>query len=324
MHRSRESIRWSVHWIAAITSLLIACGAPQSVGDDTVLLPAQPMRLRVPDGADPLLTAALPPDASLDVAYELAWRAAIDAGDMPFHPADALAGEELAGFVRYFTWQQSLLEGDVHHVAFVVVDEWTPSRIEQFTRFFVGMPARTPVRTGAPRFHIVSRYPVPFAVEYLFGNQWWGSLESELYVTLADAPIDPATAPATAQLVRSVLQNWGLSVPDDRRAVHALDSIRLLLPVPPPGEQWRPRGTFVALGLLLGDALMAEDSGLAWVAAEQSLATTFAVAVDGDPRLLLRPIDFALEAWGSPNLSPFADYADLANQRVAEAREAIH
>lgn len=296
-----------------------ACGGGRSLPDPLEhVAPATPTRLVVSERAADIDDFVAPDSTSLRVVSEALWVYLTERGFAPFDPSAALADSPIRGFASYLTWQERFLEGDVHHVAFVVTEEWTPARTRAFVDFFGPMPAMTPVQAGAPRFHFVSRYPVPPAAQYVFSNEWYGSLESRLATELRDAPADPADAPVFAQRVRLVFRQWGIEIPEGRGAIEILDAARAALPPAIEPDGWRPHGTLMALGLLLGDELRRELGNLEWTEGQAGLATLYALSVSDAPDAILRPIDFALQAWGAANPAPFAAYRELVSTRVAE------
>lgn len=313
-------MRHAAHALAFLLALILAaCGGSRALPDPLEhVVPATPSRLVVSDRAATIDDFVAPESASLRVVTEALWVYLTDRGFAPFDPSAALADSPIRGFASYLTWQEPFIEGDVHHVAFVVTEEWTLARTRAFVDFFVPMPAMTPVQAGAPRFHFVSRYPVPPAAQYVFGNAWYGSLESRLITEFRDAPEDPAQAPVFAQRIRLVFRQWGIEIPEGRGAIEILDAARAALPAPVEPDGWRPHGTLMAFGLLLGDELSRQLGNLEWTEGQAGLATLYALSVTGAPDAILRPIDFALQTWGAANLTPFAAYRELVAGRVAE------
>lgn len=304
-----------------LIALLAGCGGIP--GTPARVAPATPVPLLAADEGDPLEGLDLPDSDALDVRAAAVWEHLAHRGVVPYDPSAVLRGSDVADFVRYLTWQETRIEGDVHHVVFVTDGRWDPARVDAFVRFFAAMPARTPARAGAPRFHFVPAQQLPQAIDWLFGGQWYGSLESELLAVLAELPADASRAGEATSRVRETFARWGIVVPPNDGALPGLDALVAMLPAPlDPDDPWIPRGILVGAGLLLGDALAAGDPGLAWIGADEGLATVFALSVDGDVSTMLRPIDYALLTWRGTNPAPFTAYAELARRRVDEARRA--
>lgn len=304
-----------------LLALLAACGGSRvSTRASTFLLPVEPTRFHVSDRAFQLDSFVAPNDGSLRLVTEALWRHLLDAGLTPFDPAAALAGSEVNGFAQYVTWQERFIDGDVHHVAFVVVDPWTEENTHNFVQFFGAMPAHTPARAGAPYFHIVSRYPVPQAARWLFSNQWYGSLESRLFSELETSEHDVAAVADLASRLRAILADWDLRLSDGEGVFSELDQLLALLPPPESETGWRPDGILLSFGVLLGEALRTEHNGVEWTDGSAALATLYALTVDGPETGLLRPLDFALHTWGAANPTPFAAYRELVESRIDELR----
>jgi hypothetical protein len=155
--------------------------------------------------------------------------------------------------------------------------------------------------------------PLPFALEYLYGSNWWGPLERELYRAFADPSLDPTSPPPFIEAAEAVLERFGVSMRGDRFAT--LDELLASLPRPEDlGTTYQPVATIVAIGLMMGDDLESRYSRLRWVPGEALMARYFALRVSEDEAI--RPIDFVMEAYREPLDHPIRGYAELVSLRA--------
>ncbi len=200
----------------------------------------------------------------------------------------------------------------------MTVGPWTVDRSDRFVRAFYAMPVSVPEDVGVPTFHFVGSHDPPFGVQWIFSGTWYGALEAEALDAFAQLDPAPNAAADWVDASRDVLARYGVVLADDGRVLERLDALLAVLPEAESGSAWVPIGTLTALGVLLGDAVIAarEPTDLQWVAAEPSLATLLAIGHTTHDDVLLRPIDFALDAWRGAIAAPFTGYAVLVDDRL--------
>ena len=64
------------------------------------------------------------------------------------------------------------------------------------------------------------------------------------------APADPSAVEEFTQRIRLVYRQWGITIPEGRGGIEALDAARNALPPPPAVDGWRPHATLIGFGLL--------------------------------------------------------------------------
>ena len=181
---------------------------------------------------------------------------------------------------------------------------------------------RVPGTPGA-LVHFDTDEPLPFALEYRFANTWHGQLESQLYGSLSQSADTPGPN-AFIERSRAALSAFGLTLDDPRvEVVDELDRLLRALPRPQDGVARTadvPQATLLAIGLLLGEQLVAQVRGTEWLAGDTAEAKFYGVAVSGLPNTVVRPIDFVEMAWRSDVQAPLRAYLDLVAARIAHAR----
>lgn len=277
-----------------------------------------------PQGADP--TFAIPDDIAVDA----------EEAELAREPRGATLDERVADLVAMVerrdvvaperfdldegfalvTWSTLEDERRLRHLALVAEGEWTVARENALLAAALDAPSGA---GGAPYVHVFAQRPLPYAVEYLFGNAWWGALESELFVLLSQG--DPSDPEPFVRGARDILRRYGVDVGNARHVVTELDTLLRALPAPDADSDYRPVATLAGIGLVLGDAIRNEHGGLVWVPAEDAMAEFHALEVAESPGTVLRPLDYAMRAWRSEAPAPLAAYADLVGERLDTLRD---
>ena len=206
---------------------------------------------------------------------------------------------------------------EVHHVVFVTVREWNEEFEDRFIQTFCLMPYTTPTSLGTPVFHFVGNEP-SFSVNYVFGNQWWGMLESAMLVALNLDEITPSE-----MISRSVtrLRDFGVTAEGENGIPH-LDQLLAALPRDEDEEStYVPAGTLNAIGFAFGALLQEQIGGLEWTDDPATMSISYALHVSDFEDTFLRPIDYVYEAYSANSSQALADYAELANIRISALRE---
>jgi len=299
---------------AVILAAFAACGPPPPV----VVDPTLPDRLVTPASEPVLIDVDIDEDDVLEVAVDRVMEVLAIEGYEPFDPRAANRHSGAESFARYLTFQQPQPGPDVHHVVFVTVGPWTVERADRFVRAFYAMPVSVPEDVGVPMFHFVGSHEPPFGVRWLFGGTWYGALESEALDAFAALDPSPDASDEWVAAARDVLARYGVPLLDDGRDLERLDALMTALPSGEDGSTWVPIGTLTILGVLLGDAVIEarEPADLVWVDAAPTLATLLAIGHVDHPDVVLRPIDFALDAWRGAIAAPFTGYAILVEDRL--------
>jgi hypothetical protein len=302
-----------------VAALVSACGPPPPV----VVDPTLPDRL-VGTVADPVvIDVDIQADDDLTEAVARVAEVLAIEGFEPFDPRAANRHSGAETFARYLTFQQPQPGPDVHHVVFVSVGPWTVERSDRFVRAFYAMPVTVPEDVGVPTFHFVGSHEPPFGVQWLFSGTWYGALEADALDAFAQLEPSPDTAPEWVDTARSVLARYGVPMQDDGRDLERLDALVAALPPAEPGSTWVPIGTLTTLGVLLGDAVIAErdSDDLQWIDATPSMATLLAIGHVTWDDVMLRPIDFVLDAWRGAIGAPFTGYVTLVEERLDALEE---
>lgn len=232
--------------------------------------------------------------------------------------------EELGGLVSFARIVEVFDERTgrrYRHLILVAEEAWSDENVRAVIAALYAVPAESDPPT---LLHFDSDEPVPFALQYRFGNSWYARLEAALYVALTDDPGDVDGPGPYVDRSRELLSAYGLLL--DNEDVDPIDELdRLLRELPRSDESLRPfdlpEATVLAIGLVLGDELQRRLPGVTWAPADESMARYYGLRVEADDQLLLRPIDFAQLAWQSQIDAPARAYTDLVSERVEAARE---
>jgi hypothetical protein len=279
---------------AAFTAAAVAsaCGgaqsAPVQLPPPAILTPA---RYAVPASANHLADLQLDGIHELERAFASVRLQVMDHDLTPFDPATANRGHAASDFVFYMTAQESTLSQDVHHVVFVVPGPWTGDRVDRFIQAFYVMPGMTPPEAGVPFFHFVSVDPPPFALQYLYGNAWWGALESLMLADFADMSPDLARIDDYRALATRRFSEFGLVFDSPEASLASLEYLLASLPRDSDLGSYRPIGTLAGIGLLFGEIVRHQFPEMQWADAQPVMATLFAMRSDEDDDTFLRPID---------------------------------
>lgn len=202
---------------------------------------------------------------------------------------------------------------------FVIAEgEWTEPHADALISRLFRVPA-----TPGVLIHFDTDRELPFALDYRFTNEWYGALEAQLYVALAQPAETPGPGAFIDRSTRA-LTAIGLTLDDPR--VEVVDELdRLLRALPRPDARSTraadvPQATLLAIGLLLGEQVIAQIRGTDWLAGETAEAKFYGVAVSGLPNTVVRPIDFVELAWRSDVEQPLRAYLELVAARIAHAR----
>jgi hypothetical protein len=321
---SRLSVRLATHKRAVAVFLAAsffgACAGAQHV---PVQLPPPvimtPERYAVPASAQQLADLQLDGIRELERAFASVRLQVIDHGLTPFDPASANRGHAASDFAFYMTTQESTLSQDVHHILFVVPEPWTGDRVDRFIQAYYAMPGMTPREAGVPFFHFVSAEPPPFALQYLFGNAWWGALESLLLADFADMSPDLNRIDHYRALSIQRFSEFGLVFDTPEASLASLEYLLANLPRDPELGSYRPIGTLAGIGLLFGEVVRHQFPEMHWADAQPVMATLFAMHSDDSEDVYLRPIDYVLQAWQQSPGTPLADYLQLLRSRLNES-----
>lgn len=303
----------------AAFAIVAACGPPPPV----VVDPTLPDRLVTPAAEAVVIDVDVDSDEHLDDVVQRVMEVLAIEGFEPFDPRAANRHSGSESFARYLTFQQPQPGPDVHHVVFVTVGAWTVERADRFVRAFYAMPIRVPEDVGVPTFHFVGSHEPPSGVQWLFGGTWYGALEADALDAFAALDPAPEAAGDWVEAARDVFARYGVPMVDDGRDLERLDALVARLPSSESGSTWVPIGTLTAMGVLLGDAVIAsrDPVDLQWVSAEPALATLLALGHTAHDEVVLRPIDFALDAWRGAIPAPFTGYATLVDERLDALEE---
>lgn len=298
---------------------LAACGGAQSRDASSARFePRLPAELTLPETATRELALAARGN-SLDERVAAVIEDLDQRGIVAFAPGLDDDGGVLDGFARYVAFTEDVEPHNVRHTVFVTFGPWSADRERAFIRTFWPLPSRLASGDPPPMLHWVGDVPPPPTIDYLFGGHWWGALESAMLEALSTLPDDEAGIAALDGQLRATFAHFGMpSVPGDGG-----DSLAAIFAaIPKRVDAMRPpAATLVAAGLLLGHELTLRDPGLRWfVVDDDSTATFYALAVDGDPATVLRPIDFMLQAWEAGVTDPVHGYLELATEHVAAHR----
>jgi hypothetical protein len=297
---------------------LAACGGAQRRSEIAFPPgPHSPAELVLPDAAtrDLALTVS---GSTVDELVASVVEALDARGITAFVPALPEGSDALEGFVRYVSFVENVGDVPVQHTVFVVAGPWTTDLERAFVRAFWPMPARVASGGGRPMFHFVGTDGPTATIAYLFGNAWWGALEAAMLGDLATLPEDADGVAALEARLRARFATFGFEPsPGDGGAGLA----ELLTALPPrEGDLRPPAGTLVAAGVLLGGELILSDPAIRWVPVDDGAATFFGLSVDGNADVMLRPIDFMLQAWESGVNDPVHGYLELAREHIAAFR----
>ena len=195
-------------------------------------------------------------------------------------------------------------------IFFINDQEWTGSIVAAVLRDHYAVRAED----GAPvAVSFVGPNAWAFPLDYLYGDNWWGPLEAELYWAFANPDLDPATPEPFIEAAKEVLERFGLSMRGNRFTT--LDTLLAALPRPENlGTTYQPVATLVAIGLMMGDSLESRYDRVEWVAGAELMARYFGLRIDGDEGL--RPIDFVMEAYRTSLSRPIEGYAELVSLRA--------
>lgn len=298
-----------------------ACGGPRATEAPPLPPPVLlvPERYAVPADAERVVPLSLDGIPTLPEAFESVRLQLIDAGFSPFDPARANQTHAASDFAHYLTAQEETLDRTrVHHVVFVVPQPWQGDQVDRFVQAFYALPGLTPAEAGVPVFHLVSAAPAPFALQYLFGNHWSGTLESLLLHDYAELVPAVDRVGSWSDLARARFSEFGLVFDTPEASLASLEYLLAQLPRDAEQGSYRPIGTLAAIGLLFGDLVHQRFPDLVWTEGEPVLATLYAMQSQRDPDIFLRPIDYVVQAWSeAPDGTPLADYLDLLGQRLA-------
>ena len=297
--------------------LLVACGGTQT--PDVQLLPpaiATPERYAVPASAQQLADLQLDGIHEMERAFASVRLQLMDHDLTPFDPAAANRGHAASDFAFYMTAQESTLEQDVHHVIFVVPVAWTADRVDRFIQAYYVMPGMTPPEAGVPFFHFVAAEPAPFALAYLFGNAWWGALESLLLADFVDLSPDLDRIDHYRGVAVERFSQFGLGFESPEASLASLEYLLANLPRDPDSGGYRPIGTLAGIGLLFGEIVRVHFPEMHWADAQPVMATLFAMQSSDSEDVFLRPIDYVLQAWQQAPGTPLADYLQLLRARL--------
>lgn len=287
-----------------VAAALAACGGTSSNAPPYAL----PQELIVEDGHEALLDdlgdGAL--EARIEAIREIVTRRFVVEPER----------QDLEDGLALVTW--SLLQGDqrVRHIAIVSEGPWTVERENTLLSAALDAPGGA---GGAPVFHIVGSEPAPYSVRYLFGNDWWAALESQLFVLLSQGDPDDA-APFVAG-ARAILAEFGVEADAGRSTAAELDRLLRAIPAADPASDYRPVATLAGIGLVLGQAMCDANEGLTWVPAEDAMAEFYALEVGWAPGSVLRPIDYVMRAWRSDATAPLEAYNDVVGARLRTLRQ---
>jgi len=322
--RAAAAAACSTFALLCIAFLLVACGGSRATDDANAHAfdaPRLPYHLELPVRPAALPWIVLPSGSDLNTSFLIVRDALIEAGHAPFIPPVGDATLSARDFSQYLTFQQSSLGPHVHHVVFVTPYVWTIDRIDRFVQTYYPMPAATPIEAGVPYFHFVTTEPLPFALEYLFGNAWWGALESALLYDFARIDADGGGDRVRyASATRSRLAEFGVPIDADTSSVAVLDAVLAQLPRSTGPSTYRPIATLVGLGILLGETVAARDPRIVWTSAEDAMATLYGMRVEGFTDAYLRPIDYVLQVYHVPAERPLRAYAEIVEARVRQIR----
>jgi hypothetical protein len=304
--------------VALVAALLLnACAGPQSVAlqlpPPAILTPA---RYAVPASAQQLANLQLDGIQEMERAFASVRLQLMDHGLTPLDPASANRGHAASDFAFYMTAQESTLTRDVHHVVFVVPAAWTADRVDRFIQAYYVMPGLTPTEAGVPFFHFVAAEPTPFALQYLFGNAWWGALESLLLVDFVDLSPDLTRIDEYRDLALGRFTEFGLVFDSPEASLASLEYLLANLPRDPDAGGYRPIGTLAGIGLLFGEIVRDNFPEMHWADAQPVMATLFAMQSSEAEDVFLRPIDYVLQAWQQAPGTPLADYLQLLRSRL--------
>lgn len=249
------------------------------------------------------------PGEPLDLRFQRVLTWLEDRGHRPELPGDARAWPG----ARYVVWRSGLGARAVSHLAFVVEDDWDEACDERFIEGFHHLPA-TPA-TDAPlrRFHVVG--PSTGAPAWYFSNAWFGVLESQLWLDLAELPWEVAAIDQYVQRVADRFVAFDV-LPDAAPTLAELDLAFERLRAE-RGLGHTPLASLVGLGLLLGDRVTALDERLVWVTADEAHATLFGLQLAGGAGEALRPIDYLLAAWHADREQVISSYVRVVEERLA-------
>jgi hypothetical protein len=284
--------------VAALAiALCLSCGGRQANDEPTPLTPARPEDIGV--AGDVFVdatgaTAQESADAIVAAYHELG----VDADSRPFVRDLILVEAQTSGE-----------DGD--EIVFVQHGPWPPSVVSAVLRDYYA------VRVDPPetRVRIAGTEPAPFALEYLYGEGWWGPLEAALYQALADPSLDRSDPAPFVAAATNVLEDFGIHLRGDRYAT--LDALLASLPRPTdPTTTYQPVATLVAIGLIMGDRLVSRYSRLDWIDGREIMARYFGFSVVDHG--VLRPIDYVMQAYHGEIPRPISRYAELVGVHAAE------
>lgn len=317
---SSRSFEWRCARAAAalFAALLVAdCGATQTLV--VQLAPpaiATPDRYAVPASAQQLADLQLDGIQEMERAFASVRLQLMDHDLTPFDPAAVNRGHAASDFAFYMTAQETSLTHDVHHVVFVVPVAWTTDRVDRFIQAYYVMPGMTPPEAGVPFFHFVTAEPAPFALAYLFGNAWWGALESLLLADFVDLSPDLDRIDHYRDLASARFSEFGLVFDSPEASLASLEHLLASLPRDPDSGGYRPIGTLAGIGLLFGEVVRVHFPEMQWADAQPVMATLFAMQSSDTQDIFLRPVDYVLQAWQQAPGTPLADYLQLLRARL--------
>lgn len=196
-------------------------------------------------------------------------------------------------------------------LVFVHHGPWPPGVVSAILRDFYS------VRVGdaASMVQIASTDEIPFALDYLYGEGWWGPLEAALYQAFADPALDRSDPEPFVLVATEVLDSFGVSLRGNR--VDVLDALLRELPRPPDlTTTYQPVATLVAIGLILGDHLVDRHAALTWIDGRAIMARYFGITAED--RGVLRPIDYVMQAYHGPSGQTVRGYAAMVGVYASE------
>ena len=195
-------------------------------------------------------------------------------------------------------------------IAIVSTVEWRPETASALLSALYREPG---ARDPEPAVFVTAGPRPTFGIRYLFGNDWWARLESELFTAFADPALDPADSGPYIAAARRILASYGAT------ELAELEAMFDQLPRPGAGDgDYQPVATLLAIGLALGERAEQRHARLAWVPGSEAMARYFALVDDRHDERVLRPIDYVIQLYRTPIHRGLAAYEELVDVRFAD------